>query len=127
MFIWRASTILRAFDQLLPDVAACLHEIGDAMGTDVEKETIARVYPNIPSISIDYGIMEKSSDVLVISAEFGWNDVGSWDNLGVLSIDNAICRINADMVGCDHIAGCIRIIKNTQIIPTSHIIQGKTG
>ena len=84
MFIWRASTILRAFDQLLPDVAACLHEIGDAMGTDVEKETIARVYPNIPSISIDYGIMEKSSDVLVISAEFGWNDVGSWDNLGVL-------------------------------------------
>lgn len=59
MFIWRASTILRAFDVLLPDVAACLHEIGEAMGTDAEEETIARVYPTIPSISIDYGIMER--------------------------------------------------------------------
>lgn len=84
MFIWRASTILKAFDELLPEVAACLNEIGDAMGTPQEQETIARVYPTIPSVSIDYGIMEKSSQVLVISAEFGWNDVGSWDNLGVL-------------------------------------------
>ena len=49
MFIWRASTILRAFDALLPDVAACLHEIGEAMGTDAEAETIARVYPTTVS------------------------------------------------------------------------------
>ena len=85
MFIWRASTILRAFDQLLPDVAACLHEIGDAMGTDVEKETIARVYPNIPSISIDYGIMEKS-----------------WDNLGFLyDADASGNVIAANHIGID--------------------------
>ena len=111
MFIWRASTILRAFDQLLPDVAACLHEIGDAMGTDVEKETIARVYPNIPSISIDYGIMEKSSDVLVISAEFGWNDVGSWDNLGVLYDADA----SGNVIAANHIG----------IDTTNSIVYGK--
>lgn len=84
MFIWRASTILKHFQQLLPEVYVCLEKIAGAMNTPDEKHVIGQVYPTIPSISIDYGIMEKSRDVKVISAEFGWNDVGSWDNLGVL-------------------------------------------
>lgn len=84
MFIWKATTILKAFEELLPDVYACLVKIGKAMNTADEHEVISEVYPTIPSISIDYGIMEKSSNVKVISAEFGWNDVGSWDNLGAL-------------------------------------------
>ena len=84
MFIWKASTILEKFRELLPEVYACLEQIRAAMNTPREAEVIAEVYPAIPSISIDYGIMEKSRDVKVISAEFGWNDVGSWDNLGVL-------------------------------------------
>lgn len=84
MFIWKASTILKNFEELLPDVYACLQKIGDAMNTAEEQAVIEEIYPTIPSISIDYGIMEKSKDVKVISAEFGWNDVGSWDNLGVL-------------------------------------------
>ena len=49
-----------------------------------EQEIIDRIYPQIPSISVDYGIMEKSPDVKVIHGEFGWSDVGSWDNMGVL-------------------------------------------
>lgn len=102
MFIWKASTILRAFDELLPEVASCLHAIGDAMNTPREAEVIAEVYPTIPSVSIDYGIMEKSSDVLVISAEFGWNDVGSWDNLGVLyDEDNHGNVVAAKHIGID--------------------------
>lgn len=84
MFIWKASVIMEKFRELLPEVYGCLENIGEAMNTPGEKEVIAAVYPTIPSISIDYGIMEKSDDVKVISAEFGWNDVGSWDNLGVL-------------------------------------------
>jgi mannose-1-phosphate guanylyltransferase len=89
MFIWKASTILAKFRELLPEVSACLEQIGDAMNTPAEQQVIQEVYPTIPSISIDYGIMEKSKDVLVISAEFGWNDVGSWDNLGVLYEEDA--------------------------------------
>lgn len=84
MFIWKASTILEKFKEFLPDVYACLEKIANAMNTPEEKQVIEEVYPTIPSISIDYGIMEKCKDVLVISADFGWNDVGSWDNLGVL-------------------------------------------
>ena len=84
MFVWKASTILGHFEKLLPDVYECIKEIGEAMGTSREKEVISEVYPRIPKISIDYGIMERSKDVLVIEGNFGWNDVGSWDALQAL-------------------------------------------
>lgn len=84
MFIWKASTILKKFEELLPDVYACIEKIGNAMGTAEEAEVINAIYPTIPSISVDYGIMEKSDDVLVISGDFGWNDVGSWENMDVI-------------------------------------------
>ncbi len=84
MFIWKASTILKKFKELLPDVYGCLEEIGEAMGTKQEQEVIQRVYPGIPKISIDYGIMERCKDVLVVEGDFGWNDVGSLDMLHVM-------------------------------------------
>ncbi len=84
MFIWKASTILTYFEKLLPDIYAYLVEIGDAMGTDQEEETINRVYPVIPKISIDYGIMERADNVLVLKGDFGWNDIGSFDALSAI-------------------------------------------
>ncbi len=83
MFIWKASTILKKFETLLPDIYACLVEIGEAMGTPGEAAVIQRIYPEIPKISIDYGIMERSKDVLMIAGDFGWNDIGSLDMLGI--------------------------------------------
>ncbi|MDO4301375.1 MAG: mannose-1-phosphate guanylyltransferase [Clostridia bacterium] len=87
MFIWKASTILKKFEQLIPDIYADLKSIGNVMGTDDEGLMLKKVYPNIRKISVDYAIMEASAadgDVLVIPGEFGWNDVGSWDMMGVL-------------------------------------------
>lgn len=87
IFIWRASTILRLFRELLPDVWEQLQILERALGTPQEKEVIEKVYPQIPSISVDYGIMEKAADlgqVCVVTGEFGWNDVGSWDMMSVL-------------------------------------------
>lgn len=84
MFIWKASTILKKFQALLPDIYACLEEIGSAMGTEKEAEVIERVYPEIPKISIDYGIMERCKDVITLAGDFGWNDIGSLDMLGTV-------------------------------------------
>lgn len=84
MFVWKASIILDNFKRFLPKVYNAIEQIGEAMNTDAEKDTINHVYPNIPSISIDYGIMERSDDVVVLAGDFGWNDVGSWDTLGAL-------------------------------------------
>lgn len=84
MFVWKASTILAYFKKLLPDVYAKLSEIGKAMNTPEERRTLHEVYPTIPKISIDYGIMERADHVVVLMGEFGWNDVGSWDALQAL-------------------------------------------
>lgn len=93
MFVWKASTILKRFEKLLPDIYTCLLQIGDAMGTEMEKSVIDMVYPKIPKISIDYGIMERSRDVLVIEGDFGWNDVGSLDMLGIMKEPDAAGNI----------------------------------
>lgn len=81
MFVWKASTILGYFERLLPDIYACLTEIGNAMGTAGEQAVIQRVYPTIPKISVDYGIMERAKGILMLEGDFGWSDVGSWDTL----------------------------------------------
>ena len=81
MFVWKASVILGYFERLLPDIYECLVKIGDAMGTDREKQVIQEVYPAIPKISVDYGIMERAKGVLMVEGDFGWNDVGSFDAL----------------------------------------------
>ncbi len=115
MFVWKASVIMDHFKELLPDVYACLEELRGFMNTEEEAEAIKRIYPTIPSISIDYGIMEQASDVKVISAEMGWNDVGSWDNLGVLYDEDSDGNIFAG----DHLAidtkGCITYSKKRLI------------
>ena len=79
MFIWKASTILKYFERLLPDIYRCLVRIGDAMGTEREQEVLEEVYPDIPKISIDYGIMERADNVMMLEGDFGWNDVGIFD------------------------------------------------
>lgn len=106
MFIWKASTILDNFERYLPDIYICLDKIAESIGTENEKAVIERIYPVIPSVSIDYGIMEKSSDVVVLTGEFGWNDVGSWDTMDALynadQDGNIICgdQINIETKNC---------------------------
>lgn len=84
MFVWKASTILEKFRQLLPDIYDYIMQIKEAMGTPEEKKALREIYPCIPKISIDYGIMERTEGVLMVEGDFGWNDIGSWDALEVV-------------------------------------------
>ena len=84
MFVWKASVILKKFQELLPDVYADLETIAKSFGTAEESRVIEEVYPRIRAVSVDYGIMEKSDGIFVVPGEFGWNDVGSWDMMGAL-------------------------------------------
>jgi len=81
IFIWKADAILKAIKQWLPDLYEGLLQIKGALGTDREKDVVHRVYHGIKSISIDYGVMEKADNVLLVAGNFGWSDVGSWDAL----------------------------------------------
>ena len=80
MFFFRAADMLRAVEQHLPAVHACLQQIGEAakQGPDVEREVTRKVFADMPSISIDHGIMEKVKPLAVVPGSFGWSDLGSW-------------------------------------------------
>lgn len=84
IFIWKASVILRAFEKLLPDIYGCLVKIGAAMGSGDESKVLKEVYPGIPKLSIDYGIMERADNVVMLEGAFGWTDVGSLDAIALL-------------------------------------------
>ena len=75
MFVWKTSVILNAFKKYLPEVFKLTEKLSSSDHIDKE---IDQFYQACPSISVDYGIMEKSENVRVVPGEFDWNDVGSW-------------------------------------------------
>lgn len=92
IFVWKASVILERIRRYLPKLYDCLMQLRGALGTPAEAEALAKIYPQMPAVSVDYGVMERAAadgDVLVVSGEFGWNDVGSWDMLPVLHAADA--------------------------------------
>jgi mannose-1-phosphate guanylyltransferase len=82
MFIWRVDAILAAFQRFMPEFHARLEEFGRAIDTRREKQALARLYQDAPSISIDYAVMEKADNVACVRGAFDWDDVGSWLALG---------------------------------------------
>lgn len=90
LFAWSVAAIRDAIRRHLPELAAGL----DAMMADAavagEAAALARHYPALPKVSIDFGVMEKAADVWAVAVEFGWSDVGSWAGLAeVLAPDGA--------------------------------------
>jgi mannose-1-phosphate guanylyltransferase len=81
IFIWSAESIVKAFDNFLPDISSDFRENISLLGTPQEKGFIAEVYPSFKAVSIDYGIMEKARNVFVITADMGWSDLGTWSSL----------------------------------------------
>ncbi len=55
--------------------------ISGGLGTEQEEDIIHMIYPTLQNISNDYDILERSHEVVVLSGQFGWNDIGSWDAL----------------------------------------------
>jgi mannose-1-phosphate guanylyltransferase len=81
IFIWGVNPILEEIARCLPELHAELLKIEDAIGTPRYQSTLELVYGLIRGISIDYGVMEKAEKVYVIPAQFGWSDIGSWDEV----------------------------------------------
>lgn len=81
IFVWGAGSILRSFQQHLPEVYDIFQEGVGLYNTDKEQAFVNKAYTHCTNISIDYGIMEKADNVFVIPAEFGWSDLGTWESL----------------------------------------------
>jgi mannose-1-phosphate guanylyltransferase len=78
IFLFRADVILEEIRRAMPALGDQLAVIDRALGTPAYARTLKRVFPTAPSISIDYGVMEKSQRIAVVPAAFGWSDVGSF-------------------------------------------------
>jgi len=81
IFIWKTKTILDLFQKNLPKTYNALEKIGKSIGKENEKKVLETEYAKVEVTTIDYGIMEKTKKILVIPADFGWSDVGSWGTL----------------------------------------------
>ncbi len=81
IFVWSVQAIVDSFAAHLPDVAEVFAEGNEAYDTPNETSFINKVYGQCKSISIDYGILEKSPNVYVVPGDFDWSDLGSWVSL----------------------------------------------
>ena len=78
IFVFRADVILEEIRRAMPVLGEQLDAIEASLGSPGYQRTLRRVFPDCPSISIDYGVMEKSHRIAVVPADFGWSDVGSF-------------------------------------------------
>jgi len=103
MFVARASVFLREIERHLPRLHAGLQEIRKSIGTDRLSRTVADVFAGLEPVSIDYGVMERTTMAAVVPADIGWSDVGSWTALDDVSEKDAAGNIvagNVIDIGC---------------------------
>lgn len=87
MFAWRASRILKAFDEFMPELAKAWEQArGDAQAA----------YPNMTATSIDFGVMERAKNVVTFPLDCGWDDLGSW--LSLESLAESLGRLRPEGV-----------------------------
>lgn len=106
MFVWRASVILAEIQRYLPAVHQILQTILlEYQRGRVFQEAVDQHFAAMPSISIDYGVLERSDRVALISCDIGWNDVGSWQAVHEISphdADGNALQGNVIALGCQN-------------------------
>jgi len=82
MFVWRTDVILAEIQKQMPELFNSVQEISSAWNTAEKNEVIEKLWYDLKTQTIDYGIMERAERVAVLPAGgLGWSDVGSWDSL----------------------------------------------
>lgn len=89
MFIWRIDTILDEIRTYMPDLYEGLMQIENHLNKKDYHDVLVKTYGQMKKISIDYGIMEKSTKVYLTKGFFTWSDVGSWEEVYQLSEKNS--------------------------------------
>lgn len=82
IFVWSANSIIKAFEQHMPDMNEIFRDTEESVyNTSEEHNFIQNAYYQCKNISIDYGIMEKADNVYVLPTDFGWSDLGTWASI----------------------------------------------
>lgn len=78
MFIWTTSTILKALEKHMPRMYKEIKSYSKHIGTKNQAEAMKKLYQNAERISVDFAVLEKADNALVIKADLEWDDVGNW-------------------------------------------------
>lgn len=81
IFIWNVKSILHALEKNLLEVYDAFTEAEPQILTANEQDAVEKAFITCPSISIDYGLMEKADNVYTLPSAFGWSDLGTWASL----------------------------------------------
>lgn len=81
MFCWRPGPLLSAINAHEPELYRVLTDIDTGMGTTDLDSVLNSTYSRAPSTSIDYAVMEKADNVVVVRGDFYWNDIGGWESI----------------------------------------------
>ena len=81
LFVFRVGTIINALRIYAPEISEIFENLLPVYGTDREQQAIDERFPDCPSVSIDYAVMEKADEIYVFPADFGWSDLGTWGSL----------------------------------------------
>src|SRR5439155_16121089 len=82
--VWRVDEVRRTYGGHLPVTANAIDALRDAIGSPLYESVLGEVWEETDRTTIDYGIIEKASNVAVVPAEIGWHDIGSWARLAEL-------------------------------------------
>ena len=81
IFVWSLKSIMKAFENLVPEMAQIFNEGKGKWNTKNEKAFLKDAYGRCKNISIDYAVMEKAKNVFVRASIIGWSDLGTWGSL----------------------------------------------
>ncbi len=118
IFVWSTKNILASYKKHLPEMDKLFCLGNTIWNTDFEDDFIEDNYQNAESISIDFGIMEKATNVYVLPVEFGWNDLGTWgslfDKLPKDKTNNAV--VNAETIFRNSSNNIVRTEKGKHVV-----------
>ena len=110
IYSWTLKTFHRLYRQFLPEDADLFDNLRDKPFEDILPEELNYIYKNIKAVSLDYSILEKAGNVLVVEAEFEWSDLGNWNEIfrklmkdsrnnilegNIISLNNTGCFISS--------------------------------
>ena len=104
IFVWNVRTIVSELRTHAPQIAGVMDALSPSFFTEDEPKALRQLFPTCEKVSIDYAVMEKSTNIHVIAEDLGWSDLGSWGSVRshvALDADgNAVIGGDVRLFGC---------------------------
>jgi len=118
MFFFKVGVILSLIEKHLPELYEILLRIEEGIKRGEEEKVVREEFHKITPISIDYGVMEKINDFIVLKGDFQWSDVGNWEAVYELTAGGRDAHRNVsigDLIAINS-SGCLTWAPKDKII-----------